>query len=104
MTAAAKKLLILNFCLSLCSAGARIKVMRHIDFGVPDRFRRQQNLDRDDPGFSSPSRSRPEDSDFGKAFGTMQVSSSLYVLLFPSLKARMLRHMSELMCLLALKL
>ncbi len=42
--------------------------MRHIDFGVPDRFRRrQQQLDR--PHHDS----RYNDSDFGKAFGTVQV-------------------------------
>ena len=52
-------------------AGARIKVMRHIDFGVPDRFRRQQRLDK--PQHDS----RYNDSDFGKAFGSVQVRKNL---------------------------
>lgn len=44
--------------------------MRHIDFGVPDRFKRQQALDRT---ALEPSYRDGRDSEFGKAVGSVQV-------------------------------
>ena len=44
--------------------------MRHIDFGVPDRFRRrQQELDQPGAGLGS----HRDGSDFDRALGSVQV-------------------------------